>query len=74
MDLLATYTHDSEQVITETPLISTIHKSPQNPPSLFQPVVFINRSLATASNSGDSSDSRPQVLSSQPTVQNSTLN
>jgi hypothetical protein len=34
------YTHDSElQVITPPPLISTIHKSPHHPLSLFQPAV-----------------------------------
>jgi hypothetical protein len=32
--------------------------------------VFISRSLATASNSEDSSDSPPRVMSSQPPVQN----
>jgi hypothetical protein len=32
MNLLTTYTHDSElQAITAPPLISTIHKSPQHP-------------------------------------------
>jgi hypothetical protein len=36
--------------------------------------VFINRPLAAASNSGDSSASRSQVLSSQHPIQNSTLN
>jgi hypothetical protein len=37
LDLLATYTHDSEErAITTLPLISTIHKSPQHPLSLFQ--------------------------------------
>jgi hypothetical protein len=41
MDLLTTYTHDPElQAITAPPLISTIHKSPQHPLSLFQPAVF----------------------------------
>jgi hypothetical protein len=36
MDFLTTYTHHSElQVITEPPLISTIHRSPQHPLSLF---------------------------------------
>jgi hypothetical protein len=35
--------------------------------------VFTSSSLATASNSEDSSVSRPQVLSSQPPVQNSCL-
>jgi hypothetical protein len=40
MDLLTTYTHDSElQAITAPPLISTIHKSPQHLLSLFQPAV-----------------------------------
>jgi hypothetical protein len=33
---------------------------------------FISRSLSTASNSGDSSTSRAEVLSSQPPIQNST--
>jgi hypothetical protein len=36
--------------------------------------VFTSRSLAKASNSGDSSASRTQVLSSEPPVQNSTPN
>jgi hypothetical protein len=40
MDLLTTYTHDSElQVITAPPPISTIRISPQHPLSLFQPAV-----------------------------------
>jgi hypothetical protein len=40
MDLLTTYTYDSElQAITAPPLISTIHKSQQHPLSLFQPAV-----------------------------------
>jgi hypothetical protein len=35
MNLLTTYTHDSElQAIAAPPLISTIHKSPQHPLSL----------------------------------------
>jgi hypothetical protein len=53
----------------------SFYKSPQHPLSLF-PVcyIFTSRSLATASNGGDSSASRPQVLSSQPPVQNWTLN
>jgi hypothetical protein len=76
MDLLTAYTHNLElQVITALSLISTLHKSPQHPISLFVACcVFIGRSLATASNSGDSSASRARVLSSQPPVQNSTLN
>jgi hypothetical protein len=40
MDLLTTYTHNLEvQVITVPLLISTIHKSPQHPLSLFQPAL-----------------------------------
>jgi hypothetical protein len=76
MDLLTTYTHDLElEAITAPLLISTIHKSPQHTLSLFAACcVFISCSLVAASNSGDSSASRTQVLSSQPPVQNSTLN
>jgi hypothetical protein len=94
MNLLTTYTHDSElQGITAPLLIFTIHKSPQHPLSHFQPVmsspsgstlprvgarrkkrnVFTSSSLATASNSADSSASRAQVPSSQPPMQNSNL-
>jgi hypothetical protein len=71
MDLSTTYTHDSElQAITAPPLLSTIYKSPQHLLSLFPGCcVFISRSLATASNNGDSSASRAQVFSSQPLVQ-----
>jgi hypothetical protein len=73
--LLATYAHDSEmQAITAPSLISTIHKSPQHPLSLFPTCcVFISHSLATASNSGDSSTSHSQVFSSQPPVHNGTV-
>jgi hypothetical protein len=40
MNLLITYTHDSElQAITVPLLISTIHKSPQRPLNLIQPAV-----------------------------------
>jgi hypothetical protein len=40
MDLLTTYTHHLElQPITEPPIISTIHSSPQHPLSFFQPAV-----------------------------------
>jgi hypothetical protein len=40
MDLLTSYTHDSElQEIIATPLISAIHKSPQHPLSFFHPAV-----------------------------------
>jgi hypothetical protein len=69
LDLLTTYTctRDSElQAITAPALISTIHISPQHPLSHFPTCcVFTSRSLATASNSGDSSASRAQLLSSQ---------
>jgi hypothetical protein len=69
-DLLTTSTHYSElKAITAPPLISTIHKSSENPLSFFQHV-FTSRSLATASNSGNSYVSRAQVLSSQTPVQN----
>jgi hypothetical protein len=40
LDLLTTYTHDTElQVITALSLISTLNKSQQHPLSLFQPAV-----------------------------------
>jgi hypothetical protein len=60
------YTPLEIQVITAPPLVSTIHKLPQNSLSLFQTAVFTSRFLATASNSGNSSPLRAQVLSSQP--------
>jgi hypothetical protein len=42
MDLLTTYIHDSEiQAITAPPLISTIHKLPQHPLSLFHSVMSL---------------------------------
>jgi hypothetical protein len=42
MDLLTTYTNNSElQAITAPPLISTIHKSPQHPLSLFYPALSL---------------------------------
>jgi hypothetical protein len=42
LDLLTTYTQDSElQALTAPPLISTIHTSPQHPLSLFQPAVSL---------------------------------
>jgi hypothetical protein len=72
---LPTYAHNPElQTITAPPLISTIHKSPQRPlrrvPTF---CVFTSRSLATASNSGDFSVSRAEVLSSQPHRHNSLI-
>jgi hypothetical protein len=76
LDLLTTYTHDSELQANITPsLISTIDKSPLHPLSVFPRCCdFTSRSLATASNTRDSSASRAQVLSSAPPVQNSTDN
>jgi hypothetical protein len=71
--LFTTWTpQDSElQVITAPPLLSTIHKSPQHPlRNVPACCVFVSHSLATASNSGDSSASRAHVLSSQPPVRN----
>jgi hypothetical protein len=54
------------------PLISIIHKSPQQPLSPFPACcTFISLSSATSSNTGDSSSSLDQVLSSQPPAQNS---
>jgi hypothetical protein len=74
MDLLTTYKHNSElQVITVPTLISTLYRSLHGKPSLAC-CVFTSRSLATASNSDDSSASRTQVLSSQPPMQNLALN
>jgi hypothetical protein len=40
LDFLTTYRHEQElQAITAPPLISTIHKSPRHPLSLFHPAV-----------------------------------
>jgi hypothetical protein len=72
MHLLTTYTNNSElQAITAPPLISALYKSLHAKP-FPACCVFTSRSLGTASNSGDSSASRPLVPSSQPPVQNST--
>jgi hypothetical protein len=61
LDSLTTSRHDSEpQAITATSLMSTIQKKPAK---FFQPAVFTNRSLTTASNSDDTSASRAQVHS-----------
>jgi hypothetical protein len=65
LDLLITYTHNSElQVITASLLISTLYKSLH---AKFSPAcnVFNSPSLATASNSGDSLASRAQIHSTQ---------
>jgi hypothetical protein len=56
-----------DHLYTAPPLISTIHKSPQHPSTC---CVFTSRSQVTVSNSGNSSASRAQVLSSQTPVQN----
>jgi hypothetical protein len=64
IDLLTIYIHHSElHVITAPLLISTIYRSSQHPLSLF-PVCFVfnSRSLATVSNSGDTSASRAHVV------------
>jgi hypothetical protein len=66
MNLLTTYTHNSEilQAIAAPPLISTIHKSPQHPLGPFPAChVFTSRSLAKASNKEDSSASTVTPLS-----------
>jgi hypothetical protein len=65
MDLLTTYTHQTErQVITAPSLNSTLFKSLQHPLSIFPTCcVIINRSLTTAFNIGDSSASRAHGLS-----------
>jgi hypothetical protein len=75
MDLLTTYTHHSELgAITALLLTSTLYKS-QDPLRLSPACcVFISRSLATASNSGDSSASRAQVLPSSRVELNCQLN
>jgi hypothetical protein len=70
MDLLTTFTHDSElHTITALSLIYILYKSLQQPPKLFQRAVF-SWSLATASNSAASSASSARLLSSQAPVQN----
>jgi hypothetical protein len=59
LDLLITCMHHSKLlVITEPLLISTIHRSPQNPLNILPACcIFNGRLLVTASNSGDSSAS-----------------
>jgi hypothetical protein len=71
MDLFTTYIHDSElQAIAGSPLISIIHILLQHPPKPFAACwVFTSRSLATASNSRDSSASHAQVHSSHTPIQ-----
>jgi hypothetical protein len=67
------YWQNSElHLITGLLLIYILYKSPQHPLSLFPAYcVLTSLSLATASNSGDSSITHTQVLSSQQPVQNS---
>jgi hypothetical protein len=68
MDLLTAYTHHSElQVIIALSLIST---APTKPFPVCS--VITRRSLATVSNNRDSSASRAQVLTSQPSLQSGT--
>jgi hypothetical protein len=73
MALLATYTRDSElQVITALSLILHISQITTLPAKPFEAFyIFTSSSLATASNSGESSASRAQVLLSHPAVYNS---
>jgi hypothetical protein len=68
LDLLTTYIHHSElQVITAPLLIYTIHRSPLHPLSHFPACcVFSSRSLATVSNSGDSSAFLAHVVTVHP--------
>jgi hypothetical protein len=75
MGSLNSYAHDSElQAFRASPLYlynSQLTTAPTKPfPAC---CVFTSRSLATASNSGDSSTSRAQILSSQNPLQNSTI-
>jgi hypothetical protein len=57
---------------TALSLISTLYKSPQTPTKSFPACCLLtSRSLATASNNGNSSTSRAQVLLSQSPVHNS---
>jgi hypothetical protein len=76
MDLLTTYTHHSElQVITALSLTSPIHILPQHPLSpLPACCVFNGSSLATASNSVDSSVSHSRVVTIRRIYRNWTLN
>jgi hypothetical protein len=73
LDLLTTYTQLEVQVITALANLHTLQITTALA-NLFSVCCVISSSIATASNSGDSRASRAQVLSSQPPVQNSTLN
>jgi hypothetical protein len=68
MDLLTTYTHDSELQVITSPTIN-LHSSQITTATAKPFPGFISRSPATASNSAVSSASRAQVLFSQPPVQ-----
>jgi hypothetical protein len=65
--------HSKLQEITALSLTSTLHKSLHTKSSSVCSA-FTSRTLATDFNSGDSSASHTQILSSQPPMQNSTLN
>jgi hypothetical protein len=64
LDLLSTYTHDSEpQAITAPSVTSTIYKSPQHPLNRSQPALLQEPFPGNGFNSGVSSASLAQVLS-----------
>jgi hypothetical protein len=66
--------HLELQVITTPLLISTIHRSPQHPLSLFPTCCVLNsHSLPTAPNNGDSSPSRDNVITTRRISRNWTL-
>jgi hypothetical protein len=70
LDLLTTCTHHPElHVIIALSLICTLYSSLHHTLIIFQPAVFTSPSLTTASNSGDFSASRTQVISSPTLVQ-----
>jgi hypothetical protein len=72
MDLLTTYTHDSELQAINSATANLYNSQITTVPAKPFQLVFTRRSPATASNSAVSSASRAKVLSSQPPVQNST--
>jgi hypothetical protein len=74
MDLLTTYTHHSELQVITFLLLNSLQITIAHAKLFPVFYVFNSSSLATASNNGDSSASRAQVISSQPSSQNSNLN
>jgi hypothetical protein len=68
LGLLTIRVHHSELQVNTAPfLISTTHRSPHRLLSIFPACcVFESRSLATASNSGDSSASRAHIVALRP--------